>query len=329
MTLPRTMMPSFQELVAFEAATRHASFTKAAEELSLTQSAISKQVRQLEETLGITLFNRANGRVILTVFGEQYIQTVRRILVEYETAAHAVIASGGSEATLKIAALPTFASRWLIPRLAPFLAAHPTLTLNIVTELKPFDFLEKPVDVAIHYGKSSWAQADVTFLCDEAIVAVTSPDYAASLDLHTAEDLERAVLLQHATRPNLWHHWFSAAGVEHPFPNRGPMFDQFTMASEAAAAGLGVALVPSFFVEAELQRGALQRLDQRPVPGIGAYYAVVPLRHQGNPFVTAFVDWLVMEARGVLPERPARPAMPKPRLLPTPQHQGFRSHALM
>ena len=295
--LSRSLMPSLQELVAFEAAARHANFTRAALELSLTQSAVSKQVRQLEDTLGIVLFNRSNGRVALTALGEQYIHTVRRILVEYETATHALIASDGSEATLKIAVLPTFGARWLIPKLPAFQASHPKVTMNVVTEMGPFDFKEKPVDVAIHYGAPSWAQADATFLFDEAIIAVMSPGYGAANNVHQTEDLHRAVLLQQATRPNLWSHWFGAAGFEHPFPYRGPMFDQFSMTSQAAAVGLGVGLVPSFLVENELKCGILQRLGNQVLPGTGAYYAVVPLRNYRNPLVSAFVQWMVGEAQ--------------------------------
>jgi LysR family glycine cleavage system transcriptional activator len=297
MPLSRALTPSFQELVAFEAASRHMSFTRAAEELSLTQSAVSKQVRQLEVTLGIVLFNRVKSRVILTALGEQYIRSVRRILSEYETATHAVIAASGSEATLKIAVLPTFASRWLIPRLPSFLADHPSVTVNIVSELEPFEFAEKPVDVAIHYGSSNWPQADVTFLCDEVIIAVMSPSYGAANSVHHSEDLRRAVLLQQATRPNLWAHWFNTVGVEHPFPYRGPMFDQFSMTSQAATAGLGVALVPIFMVQDELERGVLARLEHHSLPGPGAYYAATPLRNRLNPLVSGFVRWMVDEAQ--------------------------------
>ncbi len=292
MSLSRALMPSLQQLTAFEAACRYGSFTKAAEELALTQSAVSKQVRQLEETLGIVLFSRANGRVAMTALGEQYSRTVRQILSDYETSTHAVMASGGSEANLKIAVLPTFAARWLIPRLPDFLARHPGVATHIFSESEPFDFAEKPIDVAIHYGAATWPHAEATFLFEESILAVSSPAYLDAHAIRFAADLGRATLLQQATRPNLWQTWFDVAGVEHPFPYRGPIFDQFSMTSEAAAAGMGVALIPSFLIERELESGVLASLTEPALPGVGAYYAVAPLRKHRDPFVASFIDWL-------------------------------------
>ncbi len=295
--LPRTLMPSLQELTAFEAAGRHGSFTKAAQELSLTQSAISKQVRQLEETLGVVLFNRAKGRVVLTSLGEDYIRFATRMLRDCATATHAVIAAGGGESMLKIAVLPTFAARWLIPRLTPYLAAHPSLSLSVTTELEPFDFDERPADVAIHYGAPTWPRAEAVYLFDETIIAVASPVYAAAKALTDAADLDRAILLQQATRPGLWQDWFETAAVEHPNAYRGPIFDQFAMTIEAAAAGLGVALAPAFMVERELAAGQLVRLGKVALAGPGAYYAVTPLSKRYDPAVRGFVDWLVETAR--------------------------------
>jgi LysR family glycine cleavage system transcriptional activator len=296
MSLPRTLMPSLNELAAFEAAGRHESFTRAAEELALTQSAISKQVRQLEETLGVVLFNRVKGRVVLTTLGCQYIRFARNVLLECEAATHAVIASGGSQATLRIAVLPTFASRWMIPRLPSFLVNHPSLTVSLRSETEPFDFESTPVDVAIHYGGPSWAGANATYLFDEVLVAVTSPDYAASLDLTEPADLLRAALLQQATRPSLWGQWFQAAAIDHPYPYRGMTFDQFSMASQAAATGLGVALMPAFLIERELEEGRLVQIGQPLALSEAAYYAVAPLEKEHDPLVLSFIRWLVESA---------------------------------
>lgn len=298
MSLRRSQMPSFQALAAFEAAGRHGSFTMAAEELALTQSAVSKQVLQLENTLGIVLFDRTKGKITLTAPGERYLRAAKRLLEDYAKETHAVIASAGSETTLNIAVLPTFASRWLIPRLPTFLARHPSLTINLTTELKPFDFADKLVHAAIHYGSPNWPNAELFHLLQESIVAVTSPDYAQARNLHRATDLPRAVLLQLATRPNFWSDWFEAMKVEHPYPYRGPIFDQFTMMSEAAAVGMGVALMPRYLVERELQSGTLVALDEDPYPGSGNYYVATPLKTQHEPVVAHFVKWTVSEAKG-------------------------------
>lgn len=290
-------MPSLQELTAFEAAGRHGSFTLAAGELALTQSAVSKQIRELEATLGVVLFERVKGRVVMTKPGEDFLGSARRILRDYATAAHAVMASSGSERTLKLGVLPTFATRWLIPRLPAFLKDRPSLTLSFITESEPFDMAANSVDAAIHFGQPNWAHADITFLCDENVIAVASPRYLDRNPLRVPEDFARATLLQHATRPDLWRQWFAAAGFAHPSPLRGPLFDQFLMTSEAAVAGLGLALVPTFVVERELADGALVPVAAvPPLRGSGAYYVVAPIGRQRDPLIAAFIEWLVGEA---------------------------------
>lgn len=304
MALSRSLMPSLQELTTFEAAARHGNFTLAADELALTQSAVSKQVRQLEDTLGVVLFDRTRGRITLTRLGERYMRSARRILRQYETETHTIISAAGAESVLRLAVLPTFASRWLIPRLPEFLSRHSDVTISMTTEPEPFDFGEKAVDVAIHYGAPHWPNGEAIFLCRESIVAVSSPIYARTAGLRTAADLGRATLLQQASRPSLWQEWFQARGVDHPHPYRGPLFDQFAMTSQAAVAGLGVALVPTFLVEAELTGGQLVALDEPPLPGSGAYYVVTPLRLQHTPLIAAFVAWLTEK---VSPQQTPRP----------------------
>ena len=296
MGLSRSLMPSLQELTTFEAAARHGNFTMAADELALTQSAVSKQVRQLEETLGVVLFDRTKGRVTLTRLGERYMRSARRILREYETETHSIIAAAGSESALRLAVLPTFASRWLIPRLPEFLAEHPDVTVMVSTEPEPFDFSEKVVDVAIHYGAPNWPHGETVYLCHESIVAVSSPAYVEARGLRKAGDLAGATLLQQASRPSLWQEWFHACGAEHPHPYRGPLFDQFAMTSQAAAAGMGVALVPTFLIEQELASGQLVALKEPAYKGNGAYYVVTPLQVQHAPLVAAFVTWIRQEA---------------------------------
>lgn len=291
-------MPSLQELAAFEAAGRHGSFTRAAEELSLTQSAISKQIRELESTLGATLFERVKGRVVLTTAGRDFLASARRILVDYANSAHSVMASTGSERTLRIGVLPTFATRWLIPRLPEYFALRPMVTFQLVTEPQPFDMEERSADIAIHFGLPNWANAEMTHLWDEDVVAVANASYIVEHDLQEPTDLRRAVLLQQATRPNLWLDWFAAAGVEHPSPQRGPLFDQFSMVAAAAAAGIGVGLVPSFLVKAELALGALVVLDMvAPLRGSGSYFAVTPIGGQRDPHVASFIGWLTDQSR--------------------------------
>lgn len=295
MALPRRLMPSLQELTTFEAAARHGSFTAAGRELALTQSAVSKQVRQIEDTLGVTLFDRTRGRITLTRLGERYLGSARRVLEQYESDTHAIIAAAGAESALRLAVLPTFAARWLIPRLPRFLAEHPGVSVSIATEPAPFSFNERAADVAIHYGAPNWPQGEAVFLCREAIVAVASPEYAGRHALERASDLAGATLIQLSPRPSLWQDWFDSCRTEHPHPYRGPLFDQFAMTIQAAEAGLGAALVPGFLIERELTEGTLRALAEPPFAGSGAYYAVTPLRAQDTPLASSFIAWLRRE----------------------------------
>lgn len=297
MALSRSLMPSLQELTAFEAAGRHKNFTTAADELSLTQSAISKQIKNLETTLGVVLFNRAKGRVELTPQGERYLQSVRRILYDYETETHSIIASSGSETTLRIASIPTLAARWLIPNLPQFMDQHPAITVEVTTELNPFDFNENPVDLALHYGAPVWPYGELIYMCHDAIIAVGSPNYMKKRVVKHADDLGKTVLLQQSTRPHMWQEWSEKVGCTLTNPYRGPIFDQFSMTIQAAAAGMGMALVPTFLVQEELRNGLLIALDEAPQFSSGAYYVVIPYRSRHNPAIDPFVKWVISLTR--------------------------------
>lgn len=297
MPLPRRAIPSIAGLTAFEATARHLSFSQAAKELALTQGAVSKQVRQLELVLGVVLLERTKRHVVLTEVGKTYLAEVRQVLNRLEVITHSVLASGGSSAVLNLAVLPTFATRWLLPRLPRFIDARPGITVNFTTRLAPFDFAYERFDSAIHYGSPYWAGASAEHLFDEEVVPVASPRLSEEYDIRQPADLARVTLLQQTTRPSLWSAWFASVGVlfEHPF--RGPIFDQFSMTAQAAAANLGVALVPRFLVEEEVATGKLLILFDRPLKGEHAYYLVTPTAKLHDPLVRAFAAWLKTEIR--------------------------------
>lgn len=297
MALSRSMLPSLQELTAFEAAGRHKNFTTAAVELSLTQSAISKQIKNLENTLGVFLFHRSKGRVELTPQGERYLLSVRRILYEYETETHSIIASAGSETTLRIASIPTLAAKWLIPNLTEFMNSNPSITVELTTALNPFDFNENPVDVALHYGSSIWPDSELIYMCHDEIVAIGSPNYMKKNNIKNIKDINNTVLLQQSTRPHMWQEWAEKLGHQLPNPYRGPIFDQFSMTIQAAIAGMGVALVPTFLIQEELLSGQLVALYEPPQFSNGAYYIVVPFRSRHNPAIKPFIEWVVSLTR--------------------------------
>ncbi len=278
----------------FEAAVRHMSFTRAAQELNVTQSAVSRQIRQLEEYIGQPLFRRLKQRLYLTEPGEAYFNSIGDILDQTETATLQVMAYGGGGGLLTIALLPTFGSRWLVPRLGDFTARHPDVQLNLVAEVKPFEFAGSEIDAAIHFGSESWPGAVCHRLMGEEVVPVASPSMLAEHDRITRpEDLKNLVLLQHVTRPQAWHEWLRSSGDENVDGRQGPRFEQFYMVIQAAIAGLGVALLPRFLIQEELASGRLVVAIDHPVTSEYAYYLVYPERMAGLHRLIVFRDWLL------------------------------------
>lgn len=290
--MQRGFLPSMSALTAFESAGRHLSFSRAAAELHLTQGAVSRQIRQVEETLGLALFERVNQRVFLTDAGRLYLKDVQRALGDLAEATHRVMASAGQGGALTLAVLPTFATRWLMPRLPDFLAGHPDVTVNFVVRLEPFDFAGEPVDAAIHHGEPVWPGAVCEPLCQESVVPVAAPGTLARLSVATPADLACAPLLHQATRPNAWRDWFALAGIDGGNPYLGARFDQFGMIAEAAVAGLGVALMPRFLVDKEIADGRLAVAFDLPLSSGTGYWYVYPEARAGSALVRRFGRWL-------------------------------------
>ncbi len=293
----RLSVPSLSALAAFEAAARHGSFTRAAEELNLTQGAVSRQVALLEATLGVGLFERIRQRVTLTAAGSAYAAEVRDGLSRLAAATVSAMAFRGAAGLLHLAILPTFGTRWLIPRLPRFIEANPGITINFATRLVPFDFVREEIDAAIHFGDPVWAGATLHRLMGEEVVPVAAPSLVARIGLKAPADMLRASLLQQSTRPRAWANWLEQQGLSPERALMGPRFEQFAMVSQAAVAGLGVAIVPRFLVEEELRSGALVVPVDRPVTGSEGYYLVYPEAKAAMPAVIAFRDWLLGECR--------------------------------
>jgi DNA-binding transcriptional LysR family regulator len=295
--MKRRLMPSHAELVAFEAVARLGSFTRAANELALTQGALSKQIRQLEVTLGVRLFERTKRDVRLTRQGDSYVNAIQPLLWKLERATHSVIASGREEHVLTCAVLPAFEHRWLAPRLAGFAAGHPDLSVRCTSYSEPFDFDEEPADLAIHLGRPNWPGTDAHHLFDEILVAVASPEYRERHHLRQPADLANAVQIHHARRSAAWLIWMQSLGLDESTAPRAYTFDSTPAVAAAAVAGLGVALVPTFYIEPELRSGALVALFDHSVGNMEAYYLVVPTARTDNPDVIQFTDWILAEAR--------------------------------
>ena len=296
----RRKIPSLQALACFEAAARHESYTRAAQELALTQGAVSRQITALEEFVGVALFRRTRHGVALTERGAEYAAQVAPRLQGLEQDTLEVMASQNSGGSIHLAAVPTFATRWLIPRLSQLKAQHPEMTVHIETRTRPFMFADTVFDAALYAGApeqmSHWAGTRCLRLMSEDMVPVCSPAFLGSSRNLTPADLAQFPLLQQSTRPEGWRQWFAAVGVTAPLALSGPRYELFSMTAAAAAQGLGLALVPRLLVEAELARAELVVACEQVLQGQRAYYLVTPERAEERPLMSSFLTWLLQAA---------------------------------
>ena len=280
-------------LQAFEAALRHQSFTRAAEELHRTQGAISRQVSALEESLGVTLFRREHPRVRPTPVAEVFGAKLRVLLDRLEAMVLEAQSSRGQGGVLNLAILPTFGTVWLIPRIASFYEAHEGISINFTTRILPFDFESEELDAAIHHGEPVWPGARLEHLLDEDVVVVASPALLRRSKIEQPAVLVGRTLLQLDSRRAGWEEWFAATGVQGADGRRGPRFEHHLMVTQAAIAGLGVALLPSFLVRNELAAGSLVNpFGTLAVKATKAYWLAYPERSLELPALTALRDWL-------------------------------------
>jgi len=290
-------LPSIACLQSFECVARHGSVSRAAVELNLTQSAVSRQVHQLEELLDVALFERVRQRVVITDAGRLYLKDVNRMIIDLKDSTSRIMACGGSASLLNLAVLPTFATRWLVPRLPRFLRKFRDATVNFSARSSPFDFGVEPFDAAIHYGSPNWLGAAAHHLMDEDTAPVCSPEFKSEHHIEGPTDLGRVVLLHQSTRTGAWAEWFETMDIGHSHPLRGPRFEQFGMIAQAAVSGLGVALLPKLLIEDELTSRKLSLLFDQSLRSASSYYVVLPETKLASPLTTAFVRWIVQEAK--------------------------------
>ncbi len=300
MLTPRRFLPALSHLQAFEAAARLGSVTAAARELHLTQSAVSRQILALEEQLEVELFHRERQTIRLTPGGEAYVRDIRDALKKISTASLNLRANpfGG---TLNLGILPTFGTRWLAPRLPAFMAAHPGITLNLMTRSSVFDFRLDALDAAIHFGSGEWPGAQTVLLREEYVVPACSPELKAQYAFAEPADIRKAPLLHITTRPDAWERWLRQHDVDDEHV-QGMLFDQFATVAQVARAGLGVALLPVFLIEEELKSGQLVRAIDGPdgaeMKSAEAYYLAWPADRADHPPLAAFKAWLTAEIEG-------------------------------
>ena len=304
-------LPSLVALRAFEAAARHLSFTLAAEELNVTQGAVSRHIKTLETYLSVSLFRRLPRALELTPEGAAYFPALREALDTIERATRQVFSRKQGQ-ILTLSVLPTLAMSWIIPRLSAFNALHPAIEIRMVTSIRPADFRTE-IDMALRVGAkgtaargagaridlvmaASWEGVEADFLMPDILTPVCSPALAAARPLRNVSDLRRHTLLHNATRPNVWADWLKAVGVIGVDAFAGPSYGHFFMALQAAIEGRGVACVPSVLVAHDIAASRLMTPFKQRVESAGAYHVLYRKHEADDPRVAAFRAWLHEEA---------------------------------
>lgn len=300
MSRPIRRLPSLNALRAFWAAARHGSFVAAAEELHVTASAVSLQVRQLEDELGQKLFDRTPRGLSLTVDGAQILPGVNDAFARLQ---ETLIddQAGADQQILTLSVAPSFATKWLLPRLDSFCTQYPAFDVRVMATHELTDFAKENIDLAIRYGRGGYAGVASELLMRESVFPVCAPRLVASqadADLH---HLLRTLPLLHDDSPDQddtcpdWKSWFKAAGILDVEAQRGSRFNQSIFVLEAAANGLGVALAKSSLVQQDLASNRLVRLGHDNVPIEFAYFLVYPPERSKRPAIAAFRKWIQAE----------------------------------
>lgn len=289
-------LPPLNALRAFEAAARHLSFTRAAEELNVTQAAISHQVKALEERLGAPLFRRFNRALMLTDEGQTLFPTVRDALDTLADAADRLSARNTS-GPLTVSTLPSFAVKWLVPRISRFQDRHPDIDLRIAASEKLVDFARDGIDVGVRFGAGRWSGLRSDLLTEEEVTPMCSPALAPRLNRPI--DLSHVTLLHEETMPLSgfpdWAAWLAAAGVKEVDPSHGPRFSHTHLVLQAAIDGRGVALGQVVLAADDLATGRLVAPFPLTLPTGYAHYVVCPPVAADRPKIKVFREWVIEE----------------------------------
>jgi DNA-binding transcriptional LysR family regulator len=293
----QSTLPTLSELAAFNAAARHLNFSAAARELRLTPSAVSRQVARIEALLAQALFVRQGRSLSLTVGGRLFHQRTAAALRDIEAACLELRISGQGGSVLQLASVPTFSTRWLVPRLPHFLAEHPGITLNFRQHLAQGDAFPQDLDVAIRYGDGQWEGVHSDYIGGRRFVPVVSPRYKRLHGLRKGVDMARCLRLHHVQAPRAWALWAQAHHVLGLNPEEGPRFEQYSVLIQAVLSDLGVALVPAFLVQTELASGALLLACEAPIDLEQGHYLCYRAERLEAKRVTLFRQWLLAQAK--------------------------------
>jgi LysR family transcriptional regulator, glycine cleavage system transcriptional activator len=301
--MKRTLLP-LNALRVFEAAARHLSFTRAADELAVTPAAVGQHIRALEDLLGVVLFKRTARALTLTPEAERAIPALREGFLHFEDAVSTMQAAQNSN-VLTISVAPSFASKWLVPRLDGFMTGKPEMQVRILATDKLADFNQENIDLAIRYGNGSYAELMSEKLLNETVLAVAAPGLAKALK--KPADLASAILIHDDSelddpQTSSWDMWLRAANVEAINAQRGLRFNLSALAIEAAVAGKGIVLAKAHLAAADIAAGRLVPLfgkDGHRAASF-AYWMVAPEPQWRQKKVKAFVDWLKAEAAAII-----------------------------
>ena len=297
----RNALPPLDLLVGFESAARHLSFTKAGEELYLTQSAVSRQIKELEDQLGVPLFQRRHRALSLTDAGQQFYAVAAQVITTMRAATERLRTQAGKRRPLTVTTTNSFASLWLIPRLAGFTREHPEVDVRITAETRVQDLERDGLDVALRHGPASLAGPNAVRLFGEKVFPVCSPKLLKKLPLREPADLKKHTLLQYddpdARHPWLhWKTWLEVAGIADLKPAGTLTFSGYEQIIPAAVAGHGVALGRTPLVKDLLLSKELVAPFKSSADPARAYFAIVSKNAEGRPEVADFVAWLREES---------------------------------
>ncbi len=290
--IARRRMPPLNPLRAFEAAARHASFTRAAEELNVTQGAVSRQVKALEGHLGFSLFERTGKGLELSQKGRTYVGSLTTAFEQIARATDELITTS-THTVLTIRGYTTFLVRWLIPLLPEFQIKHPNIEIRLVSASDPVDFGRDNVDIGIRYGNGRWNGLSTDLLFFDSLVPVCSPTLMQTMDLRTPGDLARSTLLHLNLRRSDWPDWLAGAGYEHLEVANNLFFEDLGVVHQCALAGMGLAIAQQTYIRSDLASGKLVAPFSFVLNRPKGYFLVCPKDRQNVTKIVTFRNWLL------------------------------------
>jgi LysR family glycine cleavage system transcriptional activator len=293
----KRLCPTIHELLAFDAVARTESLTQAANSLCITISAVSKQISSLEEFVGRQLLQKSGRGVALTGHGRIYWQKIASSLRALEAATFEMQSGNSNAGILTLASVPTFLTKWLIPRLPDFRKTSPSVTLSFSQHLSAFEEMPSGVDVAIRYGQGEWPGVVSDYIAGKEFVLIASPILVASECLRAPPDVLHSTLLHHEGAPTAWRQWAVSHGVMESSVQSGPRFAQYSAVIQAVVSGLGVALVPRILVLEELGDASVVVPCGETITVDQGHYLCFRPDRADVPVLAAFRSWILRQAR--------------------------------